>query len=220
MENCQNTNFNEKKSENELEKKYNYVYFNFKHEKNKHYKINLSSYYKGSDILELIEEKDLDDDKFNEPLIIKVYRFKITPDFLEKKNKINEFEIEVVLEEEDEAKHHYTIKFKDNDKDFYEYKFKMEEIDILPLELDEQFEIYLNILRNKYKKKKKTKENEDFILSSLLVLKEDNKYDLLFYLSIFLNCFDTDFVQNHLLAFDPKKIKGIEDIPEKKVKTN
>ena len=218
MENCPNSNFNEKKSENELEKKYNYVYFNFKHEKNKHYKISLSSYYKGSDTLELIEEKDLDDDKLIKPLIIKAYRFKITPDLLKKKNKNNEFEIDVILEEENEDKHHYIIKFKDNDKDFYEYKFRMEEINILPLELNEQFEIYSDILKNKYKKNQKTKENEDLILSSLLVLKEDNKYDLLFYFSIFLNCFATDFVQNLLLAFDPKKIKGIEDIPEKILK--
>ena len=46
---------------------------------------------------------------------------------------------------------------------------------------------------------------------------KDNKYDLLFYLSIFLNCFATDFLQNHLLAFDPKKIKGIGLIPERKL---
>ena len=88
----------------------------------------------------------------------------------------------------------------------------------MPLELDEQFQIYLDILRNKYKKNQKTKENEDFISSSLLLLKdEDNKYNLLFYLSIFLNCFATDFVQNKLLAFDPKKIKGIGEIPERRL---
>jgi len=47
---------------------------------------------------------------------------------------------------------------------------------------------------------------------------EDNKYDLLLYFSIFLNCFATDFVQNHLLSFDPKKIKGIGEIPERRLK--
>ena len=52
MENSQN----EKQEEN----KNNYVYFNFKQEKNKQYKIGLSSYYNASDTLELIEEKDLD----------------------------------------------------------------------------------------------------------------------------------------------------------------
>ena len=69
-------------NENQMENKYNYVYFNFKQDKNKQYKVSLSSDYNVSDTLELIEEKDLDNSTFIEPLIIKVYRFKIVPDFL------------------------------------------------------------------------------------------------------------------------------------------
>ena len=218
MENSPNQSLNEKKPENQDVEKCNYIYFNFKQEKNKKYKIYLSSNYNASDTLEFIEEKDLEG-TFIEPLTVKVYRFKILPDLLKKKNEQNEFEIELIFEEENEDKHHYTIRFKDIDRDFYEYKLKIEGIDILPLELDEQFEIYSDILKNKYKKNQKTKENEDFVLSSILLLKEeDNKYDLLFYFSIFLHCFATDFVQNHLLAFDPKKIKGIGEIPEKRLK--
>ena len=205
-------------SENGFPKQYNYVYFNFKHEKNKQYKFGLSSYYNSSDTLELIEEKDLDY-YLIKPSVVKVYRFKIIPDLLEKKNEKNEFEIDIILEEENKTKYHYNIKFKDNDKDFYEYKFKIEELDILPLEPVEQFWIYSDILKGKYLKNMKTKENKDFILSSLLFLKDkDNKYDFLFYLSIFLNCFSTDLTQNILLAFDPKKIKGIGEIPERRLK--
>ena len=219
MENISNLNYNEKKSENKYVNQCNYIYFNFKYEKNKNYKICLSPYYKASISLELIEEKDLDYYSFIEPLIIKVYRFKIIPDLLKKKNLKDEFEIDVIFEEENKAKHNYTIKFKDNNKNFYEYKFKIEEINILPLELDEQFQIYSNILRNKYRKSQETKENEDFILSSLLFLKdEDSKYDLLFYLSIFLHCFSTDLAQNNLMEFDPKKIKGIRELPERRLK--
>jgi len=59
MEESTVSNFNEKQK-NEDPKQYNYVYFNFKQEKNKQYKIGLSSYYNASDTLELIEEKDLD----------------------------------------------------------------------------------------------------------------------------------------------------------------
>jgi len=218
MENSPNFNQNEKQERNQGVKEYNYVYFNYKQEKNQKYKIYLSSNYNTSDNLELIEEKDLENNTLIEPSIVKVYRFKIDPDSL-KKNKNNEFEIDVILEEDNGAKHNYTIRFKDINKDFYEYKLRMEGIDILPLEYDEQFQIYLDIIRNKYKKNQKTKENDDFIYSSLLLLKdEDNKYDLLFYLSIFLNCFATDFVQNNLLAFDPKKIKGLGEIPERRLK--
>ena len=218
MENSPISNPNEKQPENQEVKKCNYIYFNFKQEKNKKYKIYLSSNYNASDTLELIEEKDLEN-TFIEPLIVKVYRLKILPDLLKNKNEKDEYEIELIFEEENEDKHHYTIRFKDIDRDFYEYKLKMKGIDILPLELNEQFEIYSDILKNKYKKNQKTKENEDFILSSILLLKEeDNKYDLLFYFSIFLNCFTTDYIQNLLLAFDPRKTKGIGEIPEKRLK--
>jgi len=215
MENSSNSN--KEQSDNQAEKKYNYIYFNFKHEKGRQYKIYLSSNYNASDTLELIEEKNIDN-YFIGHLIVKVYRFKILPDLLKKKNENNEFEIELIFEEENKDKHHYTIRFKDIDRDFYEYKLKIEGIDILPLELDEQFGIYLEILKDKYKKNQKAKENEDFISSSLLLLKEDNKYDLLFYFSIFLNSFATDFIQNHLLTFDLKKIKGIREIPERRLK--
>jgi len=218
MKNSPNSDFNEKQTKNEHIKKYNYVYFIIKHKKNKQYKIGLSSYYNNSDILELIKEKDLHDN-LNGPLIVKVYRFKIVSDLLKKKDEKNELEIDIILEEKNEAKYHYTIKFKDTDRDFYEYNFKIKEIDILPLELEEQFLIYLDILRNTYKKNQKAKENEDFILSSLLFLKdEDNKYDLLFYLSIFFQSYTNNYGQNNLFIFDPEKIKGIEEIPESVLK--
>ena len=184
MENSPNSNTNKEQSEKQDTKKYNYIYFNFKQEKSKQYKIYLSSDYNASETLELIKEKHLDD-TFIEPLIIKVYRFKILPDLHKKKNEHDEFEIELIFEEKNEDKHHYIIRFKDIDRDFYEYKLKIEGIDILPLELDEQFDIYAELLK-KNNKNQKTKENEDLICSSILLLKEkDNKYDLLLYFSIF-----------------------------------
>ena len=202
--------------ENRDKKEYNYIYFNFNHEKNKKYKIDLSSEYNSFDNLELIEEKELD--SIFSSLIVKVYRLKILPELL--KNKNNEFYIDIfILEEDKNNKHHYTFRFKDINRDFYDFNFKIEGIDILPLELDEQFEIYSDILRNKYKKEQNSKENEDFISSSLLFLKDKNdKFNLLFYILIFLQCFETSFAQNHLMIFDPKKIKGIGQIPERKLK--
>ena len=218
MENSPNLNQNKEQSENKGVKRFNYVYFNFKYNKKKKYKIYFSSNYNASDTLELIEEKSLNITPI-EPSILKIYRFKILPYLLKKENEHNEFEIELVFEEENEDKHHFIIRFKDTDRDFYEYNLRIEEIDLLPLELDEQFEIYSDILRNKYKKNQKTKENQDFILSSLLLLEDkDRKYNLIFYFLIFLNCFTTDLMQNHLLAFNPKRIKEIEEIPERILK--
>ena len=99
---------------------------------------------------------------------------KILPNLLKNKNENNEFQINVFIEDENKNKYNYTFTFKDINRDFYEFNFKIYGIDILPLELDEQFEIYSNILRKKYKKEQNTKENEDLISSSLLFLKEEN----------------------------------------------
>ena len=51
-------------------------------------------------------------------------------------------------------------------KDFYEYNFVIENLDILLLDYQKQFEIYLDILRNKFLKEKDTPENEELILST------------------------------------------------------
>jgi len=208
---------NYEQMENNDKKGYNYIYFNFNHEKNKKYNIGLSSEYIASDNLELIEEKDLD--AYFSSLIVKVYRLKIVPDLLKNKNENNEFQIDVFIEEENNNKHDYIFKIKDINRDYYEFNFKIEGIDILPLELEEQFEIYSDILRTKYKKEQNTKENEDFISSAILFLKDENgKFNFLFYILIFLECFETSFAYNHLMIFDPKKIKGNGQFPERKLR--
>ena len=60
------------------------IYFNFQH---KEYIISFSSDYNTTNNLELIEEKDLVK-TLPDPLIIKIYRFKVSSYFLKKKIKI------------------------------------------------------------------------------------------------------------------------------------
>jgi len=188
-----------------------YAYFNIAKSKTKIFNLYLSSEY-DINALEKIEEKKLPE---KEDILV-VYRIKILPQKIKKKRKA--YNIEVIIEEDNGHQHKYIIRFNDIDKDFYEYDFKMEEIDIIPLSYEEQFEIYTDILRNKYKKKQKTQENYDFIISSQLLLEKDNnKYNFFLYLLIFLECFSTHLAQKLSLIFHPKKIKGIGDIPEKKL---
>ena len=199
----------EKSSNENINNKY--VYFNIVKAKKKKYNLYLSSGY-DKNALEKIEEKELPEKED----ILLVYRIKIIPQELQKKNN-NIYKIEVIIEEENSNKHKYKISFNNIDKDFYEYKFKIRGIDIIPLSYEQQFEIYLDILRKKYEKKQKTQENYDFIESSQSLLEESSKYNFLFYLLIFLECFSTHLAQKHSLIFNPKKIKGIGDIPEKKL---
>ena len=195
-------------------KKYNYIYFNIVYDKNKNFITSLPPEYKGCDTLEMIKEKEIN--AHSGILINKVFRFKILPDWLEKEDNQSEYKIDVFIEDENQTKYKYTIEFKDNNRDFYEYNFKIEDIDILPLNYDEQFTLYEDILRNIYKKRQKTKENDDFIISTHLLLNEN--YEFFFYILIFKECFTTNLCQKHLLLFNPEKINGFGEISEQKLK--
>ena len=190
----------------------NYAYYMipYEREKEKDYKIYLSKEYKGYETLEEIEKRNVEESKFD--LIVKIYRFKI----ISEEKKI--ITVSVIVEEKNtNTKHEFIINIKCNGKDYYEYNFKIEKIDILPLKYEEQFGIYINILRNKYKKKQKSIENEDLILASQSLLKGDKKFDLLLYLLIFSECFTTKLVKTHFIIFKPNKIKGIGEFSPKKV---
>ena len=198
----------------EENKNYNYIYFNIVYDKNKNFITSLPQAYKGCDTLEMIKEKEIN--KHSGILINKVFRFKILPDWLEKEDNQSEYKIDVFIEDENQTKYKYTIQFKDNNRDFYEYNFKIEDIDVLPLNYDEQFELYADILRNIYKKRQKTKENDDFIISTHLLLNEN--YEFFFYILIFRECFSTNLCQKHLLLFNPERITGFGKISDKKLK--
>ena len=103
-------------------------------------------------------------------------------------------------------------------RDFYEFNFEIKELNILPLKYQKQFEIYVDILRNKYQKKQNTPENEDFILSAQsLLIGIDKKYNFMFYLSILLECFSTKYIDRHFLLFNPEKISELGNVDDKKL---
>ena len=153
------------KKENE---KCNYIYFILTHEKGKKFKISLPNEYEGKDSLEKINETE----NRKGPTIYssKVYRFKIIPDSL-KKDKEQKYEISISVEDEDDGrKKEYIIKFTDGTKDFYEYDFCIEELDIFPLNYQDEFEIYIDIIRNKFKKKMDSIENDNLIFYKFLYI--------------------------------------------------
>lgn len=148
----------------------------------------------------------------------KVYRFKILPESITKKEGQKEYEIIVLAEEENGNQEKYIINLKDLKKDKYEYNFSIPNLDIQSLNLYQQFDIYVNILRKKYKKKQLSKESEEFILSTQsLIVGKDKKYELLFFLSIFLECLSTKFSSRHLILFKPNKIEGLGKVSNEKL---
>ena len=84
---------------------------------------------------------------------------------------------------------------------------------------EEQFEIYVEILRKIYNKKQNSPENDYLIHSTHLLFDEQGKkYNFFFYLLIFLECYRTKSIQQHLLKFNPAKIEGLGTVPESKLK--
>ena len=220
----ENSGQDKKKVENVEEKKVDenlavndkiikYIYFIITYDKSKQLKVYLSSDYKGADTLEKINDNSFDAE--NGLFTSDVYRFKIIEEDLKPKEGKKEYEIPVYIENE---KHQYIIKLKDLKRDFYEYNFEIKELDVLLLDYQKQFEIYLDILRTKFQKKQNTSENEDFILSTQSLLTgPDKKYYFLFFLSIFLECFSTKYINRHLLLFKPEKIIGLGEVANNKM---
>ena len=193
-----------------------FIYFIDTHEKTKKFKICLSDEYKDVGSLEKIKDLEIKKDPIE--FASEVYRFKIVPDSLNKQDDKN-YQILVIAEEEDGNKHQYSIKFMDETKDFYQYDFNIEELDYKPLSHEEQFEIYVEILRKTYYKKQNTPENDYLIHSTHHLLDEEGKkYNFFFYLLIFLECYRTKSIQQHLLKFKPEKIEGLGTFPESKMK--
>ena len=159
-----------KKQEQNENPDYKFVYFIDTHEKTKKFKICLSDEYKDAGSLEKIKEFEAQKDSID--YTSEVYRFKIVPGSLKKEDG-QKYQILVFAEEEGGNKHQYCIKFTDETKDFYHYDFNIEEINFQPLSQEDQFGIYVEILRKIYNKKQNTPENDYLIQSTHLLLDKE-----------------------------------------------
>ena len=110
----------------------------------------------------------------------------------EKKKIFIKYHILILAKSDGDKVYQYEIKFADDLKDFFVYDFNLEDINYQPLSLEEQFEIYIDILRKVYKKLDDSEENENFIFSNLELLKEEGKkFSFYFYLLLFFDLVDS-----------------------------
>ena len=194
------------------EKEYHFIYFIVTHEKDKKYKIYLSNFYEFANSIEIVDKTNVF--MKNCILVASIYRFK----FLNSSSINNSNEFYVFMEDENNSKDNYVIKIKDSKKDYYEYNFKLENIGIIKLNYEQQFGMYVDLLRNKFGKKRDSKENEELILSSQLLLENDRyQYSFLFYFLVYSESLNTQQGYNHLLLFNDNKMKGIGEISEEKL---
>ena len=88
--------------------------------------------------------------------------------------------------------------------------------DIIKTTYDHQFEIYDDFIMNKLHKTQNSKENEEFINSSLRLITDlKSKYTLNFYMLIFQKCLKNKILQKHIPSFFPEKISDFGNFSEK-----
>ena len=199
---------------NNKRKEYNYVYFIENHEKDKKVTILLSKRHPGVQDLETALTINSDNG-----YLITIYRFKIFSGTIIKTNK-NPQKLEFTITLLDGN----NIKFKNKvsnlvlDKDNFFFNFKFRNADgifsknsppkYLNLTLTEQFNYYLNYLKNTLNCTKESDEINDLVLSiQNFIFHKDEKYDFALYLTIFLECHKSKTLQRHLNLFKVEKIK-------------
>ena len=207
---------NEQKNRN-----FQYVYFIENHIINAFPTIFLDNISDKANSLEELQQHNYKSDKGIE-FKCSLYRFKLE---IKQKKQLN---VTICLKNDNDEIFYKKIIIPDANRDNYIYDFIFEpkkkniEIKEPPTSFNfshyQQFEIYVNYLRNQ-KIKQYDQENLDLILSTQLLLMEKGKsYEFSFYLMVLLECFSTYLVENHLAIFNSEQIKGIGEIENKKLK--
>ena len=204
-------------------KDFQYVYFIENHLQSKPATIDFSNKEIYFDELEIAEQKLYE---YDENYAYIIYKFKLFNSRI-KNNKKN---VEIVIKLKDKAENIFESRIFINDfsRDIFIYGFTFDITKVLsnvieppifiPFNQVEEFEIYINYIRNVLKKKQDSKENEDFIFSSQKLLAgRDKKFNFSFYLMVLLESCTTKYVKRHLKFFKPDKIEEIGIIKETKL---
>ena len=131
----------------------------------------------------------------------------------------NEIEkLNIIIKDDNNYENNYSIAIKDYNINYFLFNFYIGNVGLIHLEHERQYEIYINILKDKYKLKKESKEFNNLISSSVSLFAEENyKFNFLFYLILFLDCLNTENIEEILSLFNYKKIKGLGELSQKKI---
>ena len=106
----------------------------------------------------------------------------------------------------------YELKIKDPNRNYFDYDFKLEDDNIKDLSYEEKFKTYyMNIFENN---DKNSKLFEDFIYSSQLILKREERYHFSFYILILSQIYNTKFAEEHLKLFNLDNIEDFGNLLE------
>ena len=212
------------KNNNNKGKEYNNVYFIESHEKDKTTNILLSKNHPGIQDLGVVYSIISDNGYF-----ITIYSFKIFSEIICKNNKNPqklEFSITLIDGNKDKFKklNSNLVMYKDNF--FFDFKFPNSGLfnNVSPPKslnqtLTEQFNFYLNYLKDSLKCTKESEEINDLVLSiQKYIIDKDLKFDFALYLTIFAECHKLEAIQKQLDLFKVEKIREKGELSEEKIK--
>ena len=214
----------EAENNNNQEKENNYVYFIESHEKDKTTNIFLSKNHPGIEDLRIANTIISDNGYF-----ITIYCFKIFSKIICKNNKNpQKLEFSITLIDGNKVKFKKMVSNLVMNKDnfFFNFKFPNSGIfnNILPPKslnqtLAEQFNFYLNYLKDSLKCTKESEEVNDLVLSiQRYIFGNNEKFDFALYLMIFAECYKSETIKKQLDLFIVEKIKGIGKLNDEKIK--
>ena len=215
------------KKEEKKEKDFYYIHFIETHDSNRNFKLLLSSKTKEKlpDCELILEDKYKHSNYY---YISKVYRFKV----LSSKS----FEISIQLQENDGNIYEKKITDKEtkppkkwNNFFLYNTEFKNKNgqnshsplksyPELYPLTNEDQFRLYIKVLREKYKIKRQSLENDEFIsLTNSLLEEELKKIVFSLYLAVFFECYESSLVYKHLQLFQLSNMSSLGKISKKQL---
>ena len=213
-----------KNNNNNKGKEYNHVYFIESHEKDKTTNLSISKRHPGIQDL-VIEYTTIS----NNGYFITIYSFKIFSEIICKNNKNPqklEFSITLIDGNKDKFKKYNSnlVMYKDNF--FFDFKFPNSGLfnNITPPKslnqtLTEQFNFFLNYLKDSLKCTKESDEINDLVFSiQKYISDKDLKFDFALYLTIFAECHTKEAIQKQLDLFKIEKIREKGELSDEKIK--
>ena len=214
----------DQKNNNNKGKEFNYVYFIESHEKDKTANLTLSNRHPGIQDLAIVHTTINDKGYF-----ITIYSFKIFSKTIYKKNKNpQKLEFSITLQDGNKDKFKKMVTNLDMYKDNFLFNFRFPNSGIfnsvtppkcLKQSLTEQFNYYLNYLKNSLKCTKESEEINDLVFSiQKYIYEKDEKYSFPLYLTIFVECYKPEVIKRQLNLFKAEKITENGELNEDKKK--
>ena len=201
-------------------KEYNYVYFIESHEKDI---ANLQIYSKKHE-LKTAHTINIDDNDY----LITIYKLKIFCDIIIKNNKNPqkyEFSITIIDNNKNKFKKYVSNLIMNKDNFLFNIKFQSYGFfkSALPPKslnqtLTEQFNLYLNFLKNELNCTKESDEINDLIFSiQTYIIDNNEEYDFSLYLMIFIECHKLEAIKRQLDLFKVECIKEKGELSNEKI---